>query len=158
MLWLDVLTHGGKGSCWLQYEGAAKECGKGPSIWDVFTHIPGFEKKTSSQNCYIYLAIDFNCNLVPSFCKHKVVTIFWVATEAWTFSFSNGYKRHESNHQLYRLRKKEFSYAEQFLCLQDTLLTIQLEMWQSTSTIGWRHNSHTSKNLQRKQKEKCVFS
>ncbi|CAM6038557.1 unnamed protein product [Sphagnum compactum] len=24
-----------------QYEGAAKECGKGPSIWDVFTHIPG---------------------------------------------------------------------------------------------------------------------
>lgn len=25
----------------MQYEGAAKECGKGPSIWDVFTHIPG---------------------------------------------------------------------------------------------------------------------
>jgi beta-glucosidase/6-phospho-beta-glucosidase/beta-galactosidase len=42
----------------LQYEGAAKECGKGPSIWDVFTHIPGFEKKTSTQNCCIYLAID----------------------------------------------------------------------------------------------------
>jgi hypothetical protein len=54
-----------------QYEGAAKECGKGPSIWDVFTHIPGFEKKTSTQNCCIYLAIDFNCNLVPSSCKLK---------------------------------------------------------------------------------------
>jgi hypothetical protein len=60
----------------------------------VFTHIPGFEKKTSTQNCCIYLAIDFNCNLVPSHYLHKVVTIFWVATEAWTFSFSNGYKKH----------------------------------------------------------------
>jgi len=25
----------------LQYEGAAREGGKGPSIWDTFTHQPG---------------------------------------------------------------------------------------------------------------------
>jgi hypothetical protein len=73
-----------------------------------------FEKQTSTQNCCIYLAIDFNCNLVPSSCKHKAVTIFWVATEAWTFSFSNGYKKHESNHQLYRLGKKSSHMLNNF--------------------------------------------
>jgi beta-glucosidase len=31
----------GTGSAAYQYEGAYKEGGKGPSVWDNFTHIPG---------------------------------------------------------------------------------------------------------------------
>jgi beta-glucosidase/6-phospho-beta-glucosidase/beta-galactosidase len=29
----------------MQVEGAAKEGGRGPSIWDKFSHIPGFPGK-----------------------------------------------------------------------------------------------------------------
>jgi beta-glucosidase len=31
----------GTGSASYQYEGAYKEGGKGPSVWDTFSHIPG---------------------------------------------------------------------------------------------------------------------
>ena len=64
----------------LQYEGAYKEGGKGPSVWDIFSHIPGLYEfiYMSCLKKIIYMHSQFS--LVVSAClKYELlkVVVYW---------------------------------------------------------------------------------